>query len=191
MTRARTAAAAAARLVQFGLLAVTAPLVLGCASRAMEQEPTRLAESRSSDALVLGSGPAEARLTVLPATRDITPGTTLTERLRALGEGRQLYLTFSDVSVSDAPGIVYNVYLNRPATDVAEGAASAHFVGALSFFNPPRGAAREIALNVTRPLERLQASGALDTDVRVTIAPAGQPTAASPPRIGRIALTAR
>lgn len=190
MIRARSASPFALGLALAALLGCGAGCVLGEAPRAMEQDPIRLAESEASAEIVLRDR-VETTLTVQPGRREITPQTSLTARLEALGSGRALYLAFADVAVPDTPGIAYNVYLNRPATDAAEGAASAYYAGTLSFFNSPRGASRETALNVTRTLERLRTTGALDSDLRVTIVPAGEPSPGAAPRIGRIALVAR
>jgi hypothetical protein len=167
-----------------------AALTTACTAPPQEQTVTPLAVTAASEPLVLRTGATDVPLQVVHEARDLEPRPSLAARLRA-ASSRSIYLTLSGVSVQAQPGVVYNVYLNRPSGERSEGAASPHFLGALSFFNATRDSAREVALNVTPHLARLLERGELDGDLRLTIVPAGQPDPAASPRIQSVRLVAR
>ena len=168
----------------------TATVAIACAARPMDQDATPLAAAATTDAIALRPGATEVPLRVVRDERDIAPAPPLSARVRA-AKARQIYLTLTGVSVQAPPGVVYNVYLNRPAGAPDQGAASPYFLGALSFFNATRDPTRELALNITPHLDRLLARGELDGDLRLTIVPAGEPDPAASPRIQSIRLVAR
>jgi hypothetical protein len=171
-------------------LSSAAATMTACAARSMDENETLLAVGVEHEPVELRSGAAEIPLRLVRGERDAGPAPPLSATLRD-GRSRAIYLTFVGVTVQAQPGVSYNVYLNRPADERGEGAASPHFVGALSLFNATRDPSRELALNVTAPLQRLLARGELDGDLRLTIAPAGTPDPAASPRIARVRLVAR
>lgn len=187
----RLAAACVALPLWTGLhVAWAAPLTAACAARPQEQPVTPLAVAAASDPLVLRASATDVPLQVVREARDLTPAPSLAARLRA-EPSRPIYLTLTGVSVQAPPGVVYNVYLNRPAAERDEGAASPHFLGALSFFNATPAGARDVTLNITPHLARLLARGELDGELRLTIAPAGEPDPAASPRIQSVRIVAR
>lgn len=166
-------------------------LLVACGTRSMAQDRTPLVLAATADTVALREGVTDAPLQVVSGQREIGPRASLADRLRGEGAGRQIYLTLAAPTVQAPPGVTYNVYLNRPSADTAEGAASPYFLGSLSFFNAGKDPGRDVSLNVTAALDRLLARGALDADLRVSIAPAGAPDPAAAPRIERLRLIAR
>jgi hypothetical protein len=179
--------AACAALVIWSIPAV----VSACAARPMEQDATSLVVAAASEPLALQAGATDVALRVVGDERTGLPRQTLSARLRGEVAGRQIYLTFTGVTVQTPPGVVYNVYLNRPAGESDSGPASPHYLGALSFFNASREPCRELALNVTAPLDRLLARGELDAHLQLSIVPAVNPDPAAAPRIQSIRLIVR
>jgi hypothetical protein len=192
MAPARRLAAVCAVLPLWTALQVSsaAARTTACVARPQEQTVTPLIVAAAPDPLVLRAGATDVPLQVVREARDLEPRPSLAARLRA-ASSRPIYLTLTGVSVQAQPGVVYNVYLNRPSGETSEGAASPHFLGALSFFNTTRDSAREVTLNVTPHLARLLERGELDGDLRLTIVPAGEPDPAASPRIQSVRLVAR
>ncbi len=112
----------------------------------------------------------------------------------ATGRPRRVSLVLRNYRANVQPGVIYHVYLSLPP-GTSGSAAQRYYVGPLSFFDavPLPGHAgafvgRTARFDVTELVQRLRAAGELDDPPSVTIAPAGEPSAAAQPLIGEIAL---
>lgn len=143
---------------------------------------------KSAGSLTLGSEPTRVELAAVTTQKSATLGA----RLQALGGDRRIYLTLDDLMTNAAPGVNYDVYLNLP--DPALPDPSPFYAGTINFFTAlmlagaKTMAAPSIALDVTELARSLQANGALDGGLTVTIVPAGSTDSAAQPVIGSIAL---
>jgi hypothetical protein len=151
--------------------------------------PTILATSRGLGGITLGPGPT--RVPLVSSTHDGAAAgqTPLIGRLRSLGPGRRLYLELVGVTAHEPPGITYNVYLNLPPDAPTRGAADPHYLGTFGFFDVGAGD-RPVVLDVTEPVKRLVAAGAIGHDAVVTVVPAGTPTPRVSPQLDAIVITA-
>jgi hypothetical protein len=166
-------------------LVVAILLTTACSHGAMAQDPGTLAAS-TQGVITLGAGPTEVALVGVP---DSGASGSVAARLKSVEAGRQIYLTFTRAQAPAAPGITYNVYLGLPAGTVPQGTSDPHYVGTLNFFNATSGRPLDMSLNITSHVGRLLASSEIGADVRVTIVPAGEPSAA--PQVAGIRITAR
>ena len=166
-------------------LVVAILLTTACSHGAMAQDPGTLAAS-TPGVITLGAGPTEVTLAGAPDSG--APGS-IAARLKSVEAGRQIYLTFTRAQAPAAPVITYNVYLGLPASAVPQGTSDPHYVGTLNFFNATSGRPLDMSLNITPHVGRLLASSEIGADVRVTIVPAGDASAA--PQVAGIRITAR
>ncbi len=138
----------------------------------------------------LGSGPVRIPLSPAPLAADARG--LLASRLDALNGGRNLYVVIKDLRAEVQPGVLYHVYLDRPA-----GAKplknDPHYLGAFNFFASDYGgpASRSNAIfsyNITSVARKLRARKLLQARTTLTIIPASPPVAGSTPAVGRIEL---
>jgi tyrosinase len=108
---------------------------------------------------------------------------------------RQIHLVIRNYRADAEPGVIYNVYLDLPASGEG-GAGEGYYVGSLNFFGavPHDGheshgtSATALTFDVTELAKRLRAEGGLNDAPTVTIVPAGQPVSDAKPVVGEIAL---
>lgn len=173
------------------LAAFAAAALLDCmiASGGMAQEPVQLAASQQPGrAIALGAGPTEVMIAPVRQASD-RGAASLASRLRALPPATPVYLQLLGARSEQAPGVTYNVYLNLPAGSAGQGAADPHYVGTFSFFDAE--VPRNLAINVTDHLKRMNAAGLIDAGARVTIVPAGAPSRDAKPEIAKITVIAQ
>jgi tyrosinase len=138
----------------------------------------------------LDRGRTDVGLAPVREGRDVAATASLGSALKRFAAGKQVYLTLVQTAAQDAPGVTYNVYLNLPPGAAPQGPSDVHYAGTFGFFDSV-GRATDVSLNITPHIERMLARGELDKDTRVTIVPAGQPSASALPQIGRLVVTAR
>jgi hypothetical protein len=155
---------------------------------AVAAEPETLATS-AGEPVALGAGPVT--VTLAPAA-----GKALSARVATAGEGRKVYLVAKGLGTDQPPETIYQLYLGLPQGTVPS-PDGPYYVGALNFFNAPRGGAdagrsdpRFLSFDVTRLLKSLQSRSALGDNATVTIVPAGKPRANAKPVINAISLVA-
>jgi len=169
------------RIAHGGVLAVL--LAAACSPGVMAQDPA-IAASATPGTIELGWGPSDVTL-VAP------PGNSVAARLKNIEAGRQIYLTFVQAQAPSSSSTTFNVYLGLAANAAPGGTSDPHYVGTINFFNATAGHPIDMSLNVTARVGALLAGGDIGDSVRVTIAPAGGPSADAAPRIGGVRLTAR
>lgn len=156
---------------------------------AVAAEPETLATSAGA-AVALGTGPVTVTLAA-PA------GKALSARVATVEQGRKVYLVAKGLGADEPPETIYQLYLGLPQGTVPS-PDGPHYVGALNFFNAPRGGAeagrsdpRFLSFDVTSQLKSLQERNALGDNATVTIVPAGKPRANARPVINAISLIAQ
>jgi tyrosinase len=151
--------------------------------------------------IALGADPVRVNLDPLAAAAQEKAAGPLTARVKALPEGRRLYLLVRDLRTDEQPGVLYHVYLELPEKAAPE-QSEAHHVGVLNFFHAhPAGngghahgdaagskSDRFYRFDITDLAKTLQSKGSLSERPTVTIAPAGRPAAEAKPLVGEITL---
>jgi tyrosinase len=169
------------------------------AAAAGEASPVTLATTATAAAAgtaAAAAGGIALEPTGTRVTLSATPaaGAALTARVEAAPAERQIHLVIRNYRTDAQPGVIYNVYLDLPASGEA-GSGEGHYVGSINFFGAARHdghegheAATSISFDVTDLAQRLRAEGSLSDTPTVTIVPDGQPVADAKPVVGEIAL---
>lgn len=156
--------------------------------------PPRI-RARVATALQLSTTPAKARL--LPPPSAAAGVGNLAERVRNLTGNRRLYLVITRLSAQEAPGTLFDVFLELPA-GTSGTAAEANKIGTIHFFDAVgHGGHATAAANanqkffsfdITDLAKRLVSEGRLTATPELTIAPADEVNATSRPVVGEITL---
>jgi tyrosinase len=141
-----------------------------------------------SHALALGRGPVRLELEHSATNKNRL----LVDELKALGTERSLYLVLKDLQTNAQPGVLYDVYLDLPASG-STNEATDNYVGTINFFNADHthtGAASQqfYSFDVTDLARKLQSKGGVPEKPSVTIAPAGEPAGQAKPVVGDVSL---
>ena len=171
-------------------------VALVAACQGSGSEPMQMRNLTHSVAPVaLGAGPVA--VTLAPA------GQPLSQQLESLAPGKSLYLVVRGLTATEAPGVLYSVYLDLPA-----GARPAendpHKVGIIHFFNArPPGAANApdaespvntdaekvfFSFDVTPAVRALRERGGLQEATTLTFIPDGQPVPSARAVVGHLEL---
>jgi hypothetical protein len=151
-------------------------------------EPVVLASSNAP----LQLGATAARIALTPTTS--LRGSTLAAAVEPLGAQALVALLLRGVHAANAPGILYQVYLDLPLNAVPD-ANGPHFVGTLNFFNavPSPGADaspadddRFVSYDITDVAKSLRWRTPLSEPMVVTIVPVGRPAANAGASIARL-----
>jgi len=143
---------------------------------------------RAPGPVTLGTQPV--RVTLQPPPGGAAP-VNITERVKALPEAARLSIILRNISSEVHPNVIYNVFLNLPAS-AAPQAESASRIGQLSFFDlvPHEGHAPQVGrffrFDITTSVKALAAKNALGDGLSLTIAPRGEAAANAKPVIGEI-----
>jgi len=150
-------------------------------------EATASAGAAPSPPISLGAAPSRVPLAATSNQNRLSglvPG---------LGEAR-ITLLLKDVQARADPNTVYQIFLDLPENATPE-LKEQHYAGLLNFFGvaPPPGrdalGGRDVEIDVTEVVKRLQAKAALQDESSVTLIPLRSPSEASSPTIdGGIAL---
>lgn len=153
----------------------------------------------------LPSGPV--RLGTTPVTVNLEPtpsvgagASDIRPRVRSLKSGHRLYLVLRNLQTDLQPGVLYNVYLELPASASAR-VSKARQVGSIHFFDSgadhvghdsdaAAGGAPDkfFSFDITDLAKSLTAKGQLSAKPQVTIVPAGQPESSAQPVVGDISI---
>lgn len=138
------------------------------------------------------SGPVE--LVAGPTRVVLTMQTPLATHIKSLRPGQHIYVVLRDLRSSEAPGILYHVYLDlAPGTN--PGNYDPHYVGTLNFFNAIRSGGswaaaskkpRFFSYDITSMLKSFLARKLLSDQTVITILPGGLAITKSRPTIGKI-----
>lgn len=143
---------------------------------------------RAPGAVTLGTQPV--RVALQPPPGGAAP-VNIVERVKAMPETARLSVILRNISSEVHPNVIYNVYLNLPAS-AAPQAESANRIGQISFFDlvSHEGHAaqpgRFLRFDVTTTVKALATKNALGDGLSLTIAPRGQAAANAKPVIGEI-----
>ena len=175
-----------------GMVAISMVFVVACALRGQGQDAETLAVSASRTPIELSPTGSEVELVAIDDGTTSKSSMSAQARLKSLTRlGGQAYLKLLDVRAQSDPGVTYNVYLNLPSKTPPSGVKSPYYVGTFSFFNAPPGRSTNLAFNITPHVERLITRRELETDVRLTITPSGEPDPDAAPQIGKVIVTVR
>ncbi len=108
--------------------------------------------------------------------------------------GQKVFLVLSNLSTDVQPGVLYQIYLEAPATGRG-GAPQAYPVGSLNFFSAmsgmggmKMGGSRARSFDITDLATQLAAQGRLEASPTVSFVPLGKPVSQAQPLIGSISL---
>jgi hypothetical protein len=178
------------------LAAVLGLVALLAAGRSSWSEPLPMKIlARSAGAVALGAGPV---VVPLPST-----GASLATRLDILAPGRSLYLVVRGLTATEAPGVLYSVYLDLPA-GARPAANDPRQVGIIDFFSArPPGAPNApdaespintdaekmfFSFDVTPAMRALRQKGQLPEEATLTFIPQGSPVPTAKAVVGRLEL---
>lgn len=139
-------------------------------------------------AIALGAGPVKATLDPVPAT-GAQAAVALGTRIEKLAANRALFLVVSGLQTNAAPGVIYNLFLELPATP--GNAAAEYWVGSINFFAAEHhhgDQKKSHSFDITDLARKLKAKGRLAAKAELTIAPVGTPAADAKPVIGEVSL---
>ena len=143
----------------------------------------------SSGAVELNSQAIKVSLTTT------TPAPTgLAVRTRALGPGRQLYLTVTGLMAAINPRVVYNMYLDLPAGANPTDAEDEHYLTTIGFFGAVGTGAHShrLTVNITDKVRALQVQNRLGAGPNsITLISRGEPAAGANAMIEQIAIVER
>ena len=168
--------------------------VAGCQSSGSESMQMRnLAHSVAP--VALGAGPVAVTLA--------SSGQPLSQQLESLAPGKSLYLVVRGLTATEAPGVLYSVYLDLPA-GASPTENDPHQVGIIHFFNARApGAANEpdaessvntdaekvfFSFDVTPAVRALRQRGWLQEATTLTFIPDGQPVPSARAVVGHLEL---
>lgn len=145
-------------------------------------------------AVVLGDQPVRVRLESTGASAGV--GDDIVRAVRRLNPNRRLFLVLRNLQTEMQPGVLYNIYLELPASASATGANSYH-VGVINFFGAEThgeehaaaaSADKFFSFDITRLAKDLVRRRRLTSSPTLTIAPAGRPESEARPVIGEISV---
>jgi hypothetical protein len=135
---------------------------------------------------------------VLPS---VSEEISLAERIGALEPEQHIYVVVRGARAASQPGVLFQLYFDVPeGMKPGPGKDDPRYVGTLNFYDAvardgsgtqASDQSRSFSFDVTAVLRRLQAQRLLSAHPNVAIAPSGNPTVGSNPRVGRIELIQR
>ncbi|MFL6229912.1 MAG: tyrosinase family protein [Pyrinomonadaceae bacterium] len=170
--------------------------LVGCPPVLLSAAATQKHADVLSGPVRLGSAPVTVTLEPTPgigaAAADIRP------RVRNLKTGHRLFLVMRNLQTDLQPGVLYNVYLELPASASAQ-ATKTRKVGAIHFFDAEAGhtdhedmagmsSNKFFSFDITNLARTLAKTGQLSAKPQVTIVPAGHPESSAQPVVGEISL---
>jgi tyrosinase len=146
----------------------------------------------------LGADPTHVRLEPVPATEDEKPKS-LRARVQELPKEHRLFLVAKNLQTDAQPGVLYNVYLDLPASPTKKQLAT-HHVGQLNFFGAAahggnghgkegkKKTERFVSFDITGLAKNLHSQELIKEATTLTIIPVGQPNEKAHPLIGEFVL---